>query len=83
MISILPNILFTIIFVFAIFNFSKNVKKIYRNINLGIKEDRSYNKKQRWTQMLRIAFGQSKMIDKPIVGILHVVVYVGFLVINI
>ena len=33
--------------------------------------------------MLRIAFGQSKMIDKPIVGILHVVVYVGFLVINI
>ena len=33
--------------------------------------------------MLRIAFGQSKMIDKPIVGLLHVVVYVGFLVINI
>jgi len=83
LISILPNILFTIIFVFAILNFSKNVKKIYRNINLGIKEDRSDNKKQRWTQMLRIAFGQSKMIDKPIVGILHIVVYVGFLVINI
>ena len=33
--------------------------------------------------MLRIAFGQSKMIDKPIVGLLHIVVYVGFLVINI
>jgi len=83
LISILPNILFTIIFVFAILNFSKNVKKIYRNINLGINEDRSDNKKQRWTQMLRIAFGQSKMIDKPIVGILHIVVYIGFLVINI
>jgi len=83
LISILPNILFTIIFVFAILHFSKNVKKIYRNINLGIKEDRSDNKKQRWTQMLRIAFGQSKMIDKPVVGILHIVVYVGFLVINI
>ena len=53
------------------------------NINLGIKEDRSDNKKQRWVQMLRIAFGQSKMIDKPIVGILHIVVYIGFLVINI
>ncbi|MBT4062645.1 MAG: (Fe-S)-binding protein, partial [Flavobacteriaceae bacterium] len=48
-----------------------------------IKEDRSDNKKQRWVQMLRIAFGQSKMIDKPIVGILHIVVYIGFLVINI
>ncbi|MBT7623280.1 MAG: (Fe-S)-binding protein, partial [Flavobacteriaceae bacterium] len=33
--------------------------------------------------MLKIAFGQSKMIDKPIVGILHVVVYLGFLIINI
>ena len=83
MISILPNILFTFIFVSAIFYFSRNVKKIYRNINLGIKEDRLDNKKKRWSQMLRIAFGQSKMIDKPIVGLLHIVVYVGFLVINI
>ena len=33
--------------------------------------------------MFRIAFGQSKMIDKPIVGILHLVVYLGFLIINI
>ncbi|MGY8946026.1 MAG: 4Fe-4S dicluster domain-containing protein [Flavobacteriales bacterium] len=81
--SILPNILFTFIFVSAIFYFSRNVKKIYRNINLGIKEDRLDNKKKRWSQMLRIAFGQSKMIDKPIVGLLHIVVYVGFLVINI
>ena len=63
--------------------FSKNVRKIYRNINLGISIDRTDNKKTRLTQMLRIAFGQSKMIDKPVVGLLHIVVYVGFLVINI
>ena len=65
------------------FFFIRNVKRIYRNINLGIPIDRNDNKKQRWAQMLRIAFGQSKMIDKPIVGILHIVVYLGFLVINI
>ena len=63
--------------------FSKNVRKIYRNINLGISIDRTDNKKTRLIQMLRIAFGQSKMIDKPVVGLLHMVVYVGFLVINI
>jgi NAD-dependent dihydropyrimidine dehydrogenase PreA subunit len=63
--------------------FSKNVKKIYRNINLGIKIDRTDNQKIRFAQMLRVAFGQSKMIDKPIVGLLHIIVYVGFLVINI
>jgi heterodisulfide reductase subunit C len=83
LISLLPNIVFVLIFLFAIFWFSKNVKKIYRNINLGISIDRNDNKKLRTIQMLKIAFGQSKMIDKPIVGLLHIVVYVGFLVINI
>ena len=83
MISLVPNIVFVLIFLFAIFWFSKNVKKIYRNINLGISIDRNDNKKLRTIQMLKIAFGQSKMIDKPIVGLLHIVVYVGFLVINI
>ena len=83
MISFLPNILLCCLFFFAIFLFSKNVKKIYRNINLGINIDRIDNKKIRFAQMLRVAFGQSKMIDKPIVGLLHIIVYVGFLVINI
>jgi len=83
LISFLPNILFCCLFFFAIFLFSKNVKKIYRNINLGINIDRTDNKKIRFAQMLRVAFGQSKMIDKPIVGLLHIIVYVGFLVINI
>lgn len=83
MITFIPNIIFTIFFTIAIYFFSNNVKKMYRNINLGISVDRTDNKKQRWIQMLRIAFGQSKMIDKPIVGILHLIVYVGFLVINV
>ena len=83
MISLIPNIIFIALFSFALYLFVKNVKKIYRNINLGISIDRTDNKKTRLFQMLRIAFGQSKMIDKPIVGLLHVVVYVGFLVINI
>ena len=83
MISLIPNIIFIALFSFALYLFVKNVKKIYRNINLGISIDRTDNKKTRLLQMLRIAFGQSKMIDKPIVGLLHIVVYVGFLVINI
>jgi heterodisulfide reductase subunit C len=83
LISLIPNIIFIALFSFALSLFIKNVKKIYRNINLGISVDRTDNKKTRLIQMLRIAFGQSKMIDKPIVGLLHIVVYVGFLVINI
>ncbi len=33
--------------------------------------------------MFRLAFGQSKMFDKPLVGILHFIVYVAFVLINI
>ena len=33
--------------------------------------------------MLRVAFGQGKMIHRPIAGILHLIVYIGFIVINI
>jgi heterodisulfide reductase subunit C len=33
--------------------------------------------------MLKIAFGQSKLISRPISGILHAIVYVGFIIINI
>ena len=33
--------------------------------------------------MIRIALGQSKMVRRPIAGILHIVVYLGFIIINI
>ena len=79
----LPNIIFSILFFIASFVFVKNIKKLYRNIDLGLPIDRSDRKKERWFKMIKIAFGQSKMIDKPVVGLLHLIVYLGFLIINI
>ena len=37
----------------------------------------------RLKNMLRVAFGQGKMIRRPIAGILHLIVYIGFIIINI
>ena len=79
----IPNLIFAFCFFFATFFFVRNVRKIYRNINLGTPINRFDNKKQRWIQMTKMAFGQSKMIDKPIVGLLHLIVYLGFIIINI
>ena len=39
--------------------------------------------KERWLNMLRVAFGQSKMVSKPVSGTLHLIVYIGFIIINI
>ena len=79
----LPNILFAIALLAGIGYFARNVKKLIRNIKLGRDVDASDNKAQRWRNMARIALGQSKMVRRPIAGLLHVVVYVGFVIINI
>lgn len=79
----IPNIIFAIILIYAILFFSKNIRTIVRNINRGKPIDRSDQPAKRWGNVFRIALGQSKMVDRPISGILHIIVYVGFVVINI
>ena len=81
--NFIPNILFAITLIIGGGFFVKNVKSLIRNINLGKDVDVSDNKKQRWKNMAMIALGQSKMVRRPIAGFLHVIVYVGFIIINI
>ena len=81
--SILPNILFAIVLVIGIGYFTKNVKKLIRNIKLGQDVDRKDNPSARWKNMMMIALGQSRMVRRPVAGILHIFVYVGFIIINI
>ena len=79
----LPNFIFLVLLVFSIGLFAINLKRIRRNINLGKELNRSDNPRLRWKNMLRVAFGQSKMVSRPIAGFLHLIVYVGFVLINI
>ncbi len=79
----IPNIIFAILLIGGIWFFTSNIKKMIRNVKLGRDVDRSDNKSERWAQTARIALGQSKMVRRPIAGILHIVVYIGFVVINI
>ena len=79
----LSSILFAVVFFVAIGVFTRNIRRIIRNINLGRKTDRSDQKSKRWKHMTRVALGQSKMVVRPIAGLLHIIVYVGFVVINI
>ena len=83
MINYLDNVLFTTALILSISLFTYNFKRILSNIRLGRDENRSDNPRLRLNNMLRVAFGQSKMIRRPIAGILHLIVYVGFIIINI
>ena len=62
----------------------RNIKRLRRNINLGKGQTEPIeDSPQRWKNMIKIALGQSKMVRRPIAGILHIVVYLGFIIINI
>ena len=81
--QIIAQILFVIALVAGIGFFARNIKRVIRNVKLGKKVDRSDNSGERFAKMARIAMGQSKMVKRPIAGILHIIVYVGFIIINI
>ena len=79
----IAQIIFALLLATAGFFFTKRVIFIRRNILLGTDVDLSDNKALRWKTMARVAIGQSKMVARPIAGILHILVYLGFVIINI
>jgi heterodisulfide reductase subunit C len=81
--SYLSSIIFGVLLLLSITLFVINCKKILRNIKIGRDIDRFNNKKVRFYKMLRLAFGQTKMLNKPVVGLLHLIVYIAFILINI
>ena len=79
----LPQVAFLIALGVTAYLVYRRVSRISANIKLGRSLDHTDNPSARWKTMLRIAFGQQKMFDKPLVGILHFLVYAGFVLINI
>ena len=79
----ISSIIFSIALLITAFLFYKSIKRIRFHINLGKELDISDQKEVRWKKMFLVAIGQSKMTKKPIAGFLHIMVYVGFLIVNI
>ena len=79
----IPSIVFVLVFAAGVFFFTRSIRRIVRVINLGKNVDLSDNKAARWRTMLRVAVGQGKMTKRPVAGVLHIMVYVGFLMVNV
>src|ERR1043165_9887327 len=79
---VVQQILFVIAAGVAIWLFTKKVMSIRRNILLGKDEDYSDHSAERWKNVFLLAFGQKKMFRNPLVAILHLMIYVGFVIIN-
>lgn len=80
---IIPQILFLAISGFAIWFFYKNISQIRTNIFIGQPQDLSDNKNLRWKNVFLLALGQKKMFKNIPVAIMHLIIYAGFIIINI
>ena len=77
------NYIFIVVLLSSLYIFSRNLNIIISNIRLGRDINRSDRRSDRWKNMFRVALGQSKMIRRPVAGILHIIIYIGFVIINI
>ncbi len=80
---VLQIILFFIVIGTTGYFLIRRIRRIRSNIRLGRKIDRKDHPSKRWKNVLLVAFGQKKMFKKPIPALLHIMIYIGFLVINI
>ncbi|MFM7901214.1 MAG: 4Fe-4S dicluster domain-containing protein [Bacteroidota bacterium] len=79
----LSSVLFALILGAGIWFFYTSIRKIIRNINLGRDVQINDRKSERWATMFRVALGQSKMVTRPVAGFFHIIIYAGFIIINI
>ena len=77
------QILFALLFTLGVGLFVRNMIRLRQTIFLGRPAEVGYQPKKRWQQMMRVALGQSKMGARWVPALLHLVVYVGFVIINI
>lgn len=81
--ELFSQLFFLTISLLAIGWFIKKIIGVRNTILLG-KPFNAYDQPmRRWKNVLLLALGQKKMFRKPLVAIMHLIVYVGFIIINI
>ena len=79
----ISGIVFSILSVIAFYIFAKKLLTIKRNIHLGRPVELNDQPIARWKNVFLLALGQKKMFRNIPVALLHLMLYVGFIIINI
>ena len=79
---LLQQILFLILVAVSTWFFSKKIRFVRRNILLGKDVEMGGHSAERWKKVLLLALGQKKMFKYPLVALMHLIIYAGFVIIN-
>jgi heterodisulfide reductase subunit C len=78
----ISSIIFLLLTVVAFYIFAKKILRIKRNIQLGRPVELNDQPIARWKNVFLLALGQKKMFRNIPVALLHLILYVGFIIIN-
>ncbi|MGA0108872.1 MAG: 4Fe-4S dicluster domain-containing protein [Schleiferiaceae bacterium] len=79
----ISSIVFTAVLAAGVAGFTYQVRRLRRGLALARPSGRHDRRSERWTTMARVALGQGKMGPRPLAAAMHLIVYVGFVLINI
>lgn len=75
----LKNIIFILVFIAAFSFFGFSIRRFIKFLSVGTAEDRFGNPAERIKNVLKIAFGQTKILRDPVAGPLHFLIFWGFM----
>jgi len=78
----ISSILFTAVLAAGVAGFTYQVRRLRRGLALARPSGRHDRRAERWSTMARVALGQGKMGPRPLAAAMHLIVYVGFVLIN-
>lgn len=76
----LSSVLFAVFLLGALGFFARNVQRLIRSLAVGKPDDRFRDVGRRLRAVAVVALGQSKLLREPFAGLLHVMIFWGFLV---
>ena len=76
----LNAVLFAVVLVVALAFFARSAARLIGYLRLGKKEDRFAEPGRRLGRVITVAFGQSKLLREPFAGLLHFLIFWGFVV---
>jgi ferredoxin len=79
----IAQLLFILLLAAAAFFAYKRFVFVKRNILLGRNTELEGSSSERWSTMARVALGQGKMFTRPLAAFMHLIIYAGFIIINI
>ena len=75
----MKNIVFIIVLIAAFGFLAYNIKRLLKYLSIGQEENRFDQPAKRINNVIKIAFGQSKLLRDPVAGSIHFLIFWGFL----